>query len=58
MKSKPLRIATIVVGAASFVVLILVLIAGRFELIYAPALPLVLCLVLLFTRTKNTHSNR
>lgn len=58
MKSKTLRIAAILVGAASLVMLILVLITGRFELIYAPALPLILCLVLLFMRTKDTHSNR
>jgi len=35
MKSKPLRIAAMLVGAASLVMLILVLITGRFELIYA-----------------------
>ena len=58
MKSKPLRIAAMLVGAGSLVMLILVLITGRFELIYAPGLPLILCLVLLFTRTKDTHSNR
>lgn len=58
MKSKPLRIAATLVAAASLVVLILVLITGRFELIYAPALPLILCLVLLFMRTKDPQSNR
>jgi hypothetical protein len=52
MKSKALRIAALIVGLASLVVLILVLATRRFELIYAPAFPLILCVVLLLMKPR------